>query len=197
MAITNYATLTTAVQDFAHRSDISHYVDTFLSLAEQRIGRDLRVRELEASDTGTLSGSTLSLPTDFSSMRVFKITASYGDYTPINVGLDGLAQKSSTTSGVPAFYSIVGGTIAFNRTPDSAYPYQLDYYKKPSAVSPTNTTTDLLTAFPEIYLFACLIEVADFTKNDRDIQRYTQKYAELVKTANGAQTGGPMQMVNA
>lgn len=195
MAISNYSELVQAIKDFSHRSDISTYIPMFISLAEQRIGRELKVKELEATATGTLSGSSLALPTDFSMLRQFKIQTTNGDYSPINVGADSLTEKSQNVAGLPNYFSL-GSVIQFNKPTDASYNYTLEYFKKPLSVE-TNDITDLLTAYPEVYLFASLIEVGDFTKNDRDIQRYTQKYAELVKSANGVRTGGQMRMINA
>ena len=195
MAISNYSELVQAIKDFSHRSDISTYIPMFISLAEQRIGRELKVRELEATATGTLSGSSLALPIDFSMLRQFKIQTTNGYFSPVNIGADSLADRSLTEPGLPNYFSI-GSVIQFSRPTDAAYNYTLEYFKKPLSVE-ANDITDLLTAYPEVYLFASLIEVGDFTKNDRDIQRYTQKYAELVKSANGVKTGGQMRMINA
>lgn len=196
MAITDYASLRTAIADFSHRDDLTAYLDTFIALAEERLAKDLRVPEIEASATGTLSGITLALPSDFSVLRRLTIETTT-KYQPINVGADGLRRKYDSANGVPGYFSIVGSNIEFNRTPDSGYAYTLDYYKRPTAITSTNTTSTLLTNRPAVYLYACLLETAWFTKSDGDISRYQNKYLELLGLANRTRQGGPMQIVTA
>ena len=197
MSIIDYATLKTAIADWSHRSDLTSYLDDFIRLAEQRMSGELHVRELEATASGSLSGITLALPADFAQMRRFTITTTT-KYSPEMIGADGLRSKYQSASGVPDYYALVGGNIEFDRAPDATYAYALDYYKKPTAITSANTTSTLLTAYPGIYLFACLVEVAWFTKSDADIGKYTQKYQEQVSLANrvGKPSGGPMRVVN-
>ena len=134
MSITDYASLKTAIADWSHRADLTSYMDDFIRLAEQRMSGELRVRELEATATGNLSGVTLALPSDFAELRRFSITTT-GKYSPEMIGADGLRSKYQTASGLPDYYALVGGNIEFERTPDSAYAYALDYYKKPVAIT--------------------------------------------------------------
>lgn len=195
MAITDYSGLVQAVKDFAHRSDLTNYMDTFIGLAEDRMAHDMRVRELEATTTGTLSGITLNLPADYRAMRRFTIDTTT-KYSPEIIGADGLRSKYTVGNGIPNYAAIVGSNIEFNRTPDSAYTYTLDYYTNPEALTSTNTTTDMLTRYPGIYLYSTLMEVAIFTKNDQDFARYGAKYRELVNFANhSAKQSGPMRIV--
>lgn len=194
--ITDYSSLKTAITDWSHRSDLSSYMDDFIKSAEQRIATDLRVRELETSTSGTLSGITLALPSDFASLRRLTI-ATQVKYEPESVGANGLRRFYDSSNGLPTYYAIVGSNIEFNRTPDSEYAYELDYYKKPTALTASNTTNDIITTYPNIYLYACLIEAGYFAKNDSDIQRYTDKYRQILEFTNrvGREQGGPMRVM--
>ena len=49
MAIDTYATLKTGVANFLSRSDLTSRIPEFISLAEDRVAQDLRVRAMEAS----------------------------------------------------------------------------------------------------------------------------------------------------
>ena len=195
MAITDYASLKTAISDFSHRADLTSYLDDFIKLAEERLASTLRVRELETQATGTFSAITEALPADFAALRRLTIVSSFR-HSPVNIGADGLRTKYKEGTGLPSYYSIVGSSLEFDINP-SGYTYELDYYKKPVAITSTNTTSDLLTNYPGIYLYSCLVEVAWYTKNDQDIQRYTAKLAELVDSANkrSRPDGGPLQIV--
>jgi len=197
MAINDYSSLKQALADWSHRSDLSSYMDDFIKLAEDRLGTDLKVRELETSATGTLSSISLALPSDFGVLRRFTIVDT-GKQSPEMIGADGLRTKYDPASGMPKYYAIIGSNIEFNRNPDSAYTYVLDYWKKPPAITSTNTTSDVLTNHPGVYIFACLTELAFFTKNDADAARYQGKYAQYLNMANqnARQQGGPMRVVN-
>lgn len=197
MSLANYTDLKTAIASWSHRSDLTSNLDDFIALAEERMAGDLRVRELEDSATGTLSGVTLALPADFAQLRRLTINTTT-PYTPEMIAPDGIILKHDST-GLPGYYALVGSNIEFNRIPDSAYSYTLDYWKKVPALTSVATTNDVLTNYPSVYLFACLIESAWFTKNDADMQRYMAKYRDAVALANGRSrlVGGPMRIVSA
>lgn len=196
MAINDYSTLKQALADWSHRTDLSSQLDDFIRLGEERMATDLRVRELETSTTATLTGITLPLPTDFAEFRRFTI-ASTSKQSPEMIGADGLRAKYDSANGFPKYYSLVGSNIEFNRTPDSAYTYVLDYWKKPPAITSTDTTSAILTNYPGVYLFASLMELASYTKNDTDLARYQGKYSQYLGMANrrARQHGGPMRIV--
>ena len=72
MALDTYANLKTEIANYLNRSDLTSYLDTFIDLAESRLARDLRVREMEAVDTSitTVSGTqSYTLPTGYLEMR--------------------------------------------------------------------------------------------------------------------------------
>ena len=195
--ITNYTTLKSSIESWSHRSDLTSVLDDFIALAEQRLDTDLQVRELEASATGNLSGATLALPADFSKFRRLTINTTT-KYSPEYIGAEGLRSRYSSSNGMPKYFAIVGTNIEFDRTPDSTYSYTLDYWKEVPALTAVAPTNDILTEYPGVYLFACLREVAAYTKSDSDMQRYQLKYQQYLELANSRsyQTGGPMRVVN-
>lgn len=196
MSLANYTDLKNSIASWSHRADLSNVMDDFIDLAEERMAGDLRVRELETSTTGTLSVATLALPADFAQLRRLTINTT-SHYTPENISPDGLVLKHEAAAGLPAYYALVGSNIEFNRSPDSAYGYTLNYWKRVPALSATAATNDVLTNYPSVYLFASLMELAWYAKNDADIQRYAAKYKNAVSIANerSRQPGGPMRVV--
>ena len=195
--ITNYTTLKSSIESWSHRSDLTSVLDDFIALAEQRLDTDLQVRELEATATGNLSGATLALPADFSKFRRFTINTTT-KYSPENIGADGLRSRYSSSNGLPKYFAIIGTNIEFDRTPDSTYSYTLDYWKEVPALTAIAPTNDILTEYPGVYLFACLMEAAAYTKSDSDMERYEVKYQQYLGLANSRsyQIGGPMRVVN-
>ena len=77
MSISTYAELKTAVANWLDRSDLTDRVPEFITLAEARIGRKLRVRGVEERATTPLVGSQeyYALPSDFLEARNVQINS--------------------------------------------------------------------------------------------------------------------------
>ena len=72
MALTSYTTLKNEIESYLNRTDLTANLDTFIDLAESRMARDLRIREMETIDTSitTVSGTqSYDLPTGYLEMR--------------------------------------------------------------------------------------------------------------------------------
>ena len=69
MAFTNYTTFIAVVADYLARTDLTSQIPDFVNLAQNRMSRDLRVRQmLKVATTDTTGGdSTIALPAVFSS----------------------------------------------------------------------------------------------------------------------------------
>ena len=100
MSITNYSDLKTQVANYLGRSDLTSQIPTFISFAELRLSRDIRIRQMLKTATATMTGgdSTVGLPSDFLQMRdlfvegVPRISVSY--LTPSNFTRDARATDS-------------------------------------------------------------------------------------------------------
>ena len=156
MAIGTYAQLKTAVAGWLHRSDLTTLIPDFVSLCEADIRRDLRVREMEQSATGALSGSTLAIPTGFLEMRRVMLADRVQTYlTPAEFNS---VRTSSTDS-----YTILGTNFVFQAASGS---YQIDYYKAFDSFSADGDTNWLLTNHPDAYLFGSLAWACTYTQDD-------------------------------
>jgi len=60
-----YATLQTDVADYLHRDDLTAKMPTFVAQAEAMLFRELNLKNLETSVTGTTTDGLITLPTDF------------------------------------------------------------------------------------------------------------------------------------
>jgi len=76
MAINSYSSLQTAVANWLDRSDLTARIPEFISLAEARINRALRVRIMESVKMISLVGGTkrYPLPSDYLQLRTIKYT---------------------------------------------------------------------------------------------------------------------------
>lgn len=155
MAITNYAELKVAIQDYLKRSDCLSMLDTFIDLAEVDIWSLLRVREMEARATASTSTSDrfVALPAGFIKMRQLQITVDSSLYDLEFVPLKNMNVNSD--AGIPYLFTVTS-QIELNRVSDQAYTLEIDYFRELTALSGSNTTNDILTYYPMVYLSGCL-----------------------------------------
>lgn len=188
MALNTYSNLKTSIANYLNRSDLTSYIPDFIRLAEVRMNKELRVREQEKTDTSitTVAGTqSYSLPTNFIEAKY--VLYQSDPYTTLQYKSLFDFQKdynASITSGTPSFYTILGTNILLGVRPDSAKTLELGYYQKLSALSDSNTTNDILTNYPDLYLYASLSESAPFIMQDERLNTWGTLYKEALKIAN-------------
>jgi hypothetical protein len=187
MALATYTDLQASIANWAHRSDLTAVIPDFVTLAEARISRDLRLRKQIAMTTATTTAGVqaVALPADW---LEFENISAQGSperqltYVPIE-HLDSRF-PSGGYSGMPVFYTIEGDSLLLGPIPDTVYTLNIVYYARfPSLL--TTATNWLMTNHPNIYLFATLIETMFFSQNTEQLQLFTQRYeAELTQLQN-------------
>lgn len=203
MALDSYANLKTEIANYLNRTDLTSYLDTFIELAESRIARDLRLREMENIDTSitTVSGTqSYDLPTGYLEMRYVAYQTSPYTFLTFLAPPDFMrVYNAGEGSGTPSHYTIIGSKIYLGMQPDAAKVLELGFFKRPTGLSAVNTSNDILTNFPDIYLYSCLAESEPFLMNDERLQVWASLYKEAVETANnsaqrGRASGAPLNM---
>ena len=171
MAIGTYDELKTAVANWLDRDDLTARIPEFISLAEARFNRALRLRSMETKQTASTVASqrNYALPTNYIQMRNFQVnqspivTLSY--VTPeIYDRLWGGSQV-----GTPSFYTIIGDEIQLGPIPGSVMTLEMLFYKKFESLSGTVATNWLLTNAPDIYLYGSMLEAEPFIMNDERV----------------------------
>jgi len=270
VALSNYSELQSDIADWLDRSDLSSHIPTFIKLAEARINRKLRVRQMEAVVQHTMVGESkrIALPTDFLQMRGIKFASDKIETTTLNGALtdsatsivltsaasftatgtiligteqitytgittntltgctrgansttaaahvDGASAdqiytewtagaslstgistlyplkyvspeiltsvKAGSTSGVPSVYTLSAGFILFGPVPASYYTCEMVYYQKIPALSDAATTNWCLTANPDIFLYASLLEAEPFLMNDQRVQLWAAGFQQAL-----------------
>jgi hypothetical protein len=186
MAIATYSDLQTAVAAWLNRTDLTAIIPDFITLAEARIARELRLRkQVTNAVLSTVAGTqTVTLPSDFLEMENITLTnttppAALSVVTPEI--MDRKFPKGYVT-GQPVVYTIVGDVVQFGPTPDAVYTVSLDYYQRFAALSVTPTNW-LLTNHPSVYLFAAVAEGAGYLMDDARqamwLARFGQEAAQL------------------
>ena len=137
MALANYSDLKTTVANYLARSDLTAVIPDFIRLAETRLRRELRIRQmLQVVTTSTVSGdSTVALPANFLQLRDIHIDTN--PVSAVQYQSPSVFYRNSRTaqSGIPRQYTILGQEFQFAPIPDSAYTLQMLYYAAPDRLS--------------------------------------------------------------
>lgn len=180
MSITNYSDLKTTIADYLARTDLTDQIPLFIQLAENRLRRDLRIRQmLKVVTTSTTAGDpTVAMPTDFLEMRDIHIESSPIQtviyQNPSNFFRN--TQAGTGVSGYPNNYTIMGSEFQFAPTPDAAYTLKMVYYAAPTYLSSTVSSNVFLANCPDLLLYASLGEAEPYLMNDARIATWAQLY---------------------
>ena len=93
--------------------------------------------------------------------------------------LDGYGTQSL---GGTRLIAVSGTNFRFLDAPPSGTA-TLRYYRK-LATPAGSTVNDILTDYPDVYLYGCLVEAAIFTQDEAEAQRYLQLYNASVAGLN-------------
>lgn len=189
VAISTYAELKAAIIAWAKRGDILTVVDDFIDLAEADIWERLRIRDMEARATATASTSSryLELPTGYISMRRLSLSSGSNRYELQSTTPESMKVQSG--SGWPRFFAVTS-EIEFDRTPDSAYTVEMQYFRSLTALSANDTTNGVLTRFPMVYLYGSLMHFSNWALNDALFQKYSVMFQGAIDSANKSDRRG-------
>lgn len=178
MPLATYTDLKASIADWLNRDDLAGAIPTFISLAEAKINRELRVGAMESAVSGnlTVSGS-LALPTDCIEIRRVIVNGhSLEQLTP-----DQLRDKyGSTQTGQPVNYAVIGTTIHFGPLPDSTYSYDIVIYSKLAALSTSNESNWFTANAPDLLLYGSLVEASPYVQDDTRVPMWQAMFARVM-----------------
>lgn len=183
MAISTYAELKTAIAGWLDREDLTNIIPDFIALTESRHRRDFKIRRMETRVTASTVADTeyYSLPDNYVAMRNIQLN------TDPKTSLEYLTPeimdrvRGGSSTGKPKAYSIIGNNFQLRPIPDSVYEIEMLYYKYFTPLSDSNTTNDMLTYHPDIYLYGALVEAEPYLQNDKRLQTWASLYDRAKK----------------
>jgi len=183
MAIGTFAELKTAAANWLDRSDLTDRIPEFISLAEARFNRVLRIRDMETVSTAiSTTGGTreYSLPTGFVQMKEFHLTTD--PLTPLAYITPEMMSRmwAGSTTGKPEVFTIIADNVRLGPSPDAVYTTSMLYYKTFTALSTDNTTSEMLTNNPDVYLYGTLLEAEPFIMNDERVPLWLAAFEKAV-----------------
>ena len=199
--MTDYSSLKSTIASYLGRSDLTSQIPDFIQLAEERLRRDLRTRQMlvvARADT-TAGDETVGLPTDFLEMRDVHLRTTPATSVSYLTPNAFFATARTTEAGAPVNYTILATEIQFAPIPDTAYGIQMLYYGKPQLLSDTNITNVFIANYPDALLYASLGEAEPYLMNDARLATWASLYDRsiaAISTAdqNGEYGGQPMSM---
>lgn len=201
MAFTSYSDLKTTIANYLARSDLTSVIPDFIRLAEERLRRDLRTRQmLVVATADTVGGdSTVGLPTDFLEMRDIHINTNPIASLSYEAPNAFYSNTRATQSGLPTTYTVLASELQFSPIPDGVYTAQMLYYAKPTLLSDANTSNVFLANFPDALLYGALGEAEPYLMNDARLQVWASLYDRAIASISAADqsseySGQPMAM---
>lgn len=188
------------------RTDMTaRFASEILPLAEQRIFygdgpiAPLRVLPMEASDEITFTDGAAELPADFLDKRAVYWSGAGGQVSslayepPSTFYQQDYARRGGS---FPLAYTVEGNTIKLS--PGLTGDATLLYYARPDAMEEDTDTNVILAKWPGVYLFSCQIDLYRLLRNDGELQKVRQFYADAVAAANrqtliARSFGGPLK----
>jgi hypothetical protein len=176
---TDYTTLQATIASYLARSDLTATIPEFIRLAEDRLARDLRIRQMlkVVTTTTTSADGTVEIPADFLAMKDIHISSSNPIQTVTFQSTSNFFRNTrATASGLPVFYTALGQEFRFAPIPDAAYTLQMLYYYKPAYMSSTVSSNLWLANTPDLLLYASLGEAEPFLMNDERLATWSAMY---------------------
>lgn len=185
MALTNFGELKTAVANWLERDDLTARILEFISLTEDSIGRELRVRAMETTDNLTVSSQETALPTGFVQQRRLYLdnNAARLEYFPPE---DFWIRQAKNETGTPKLYTIEGDNLVVAPSPDVSQTFKLLYFKTFTALSADSDTNWVLTNARGLYLFGALIEASMYLEDEVGAVKWSVRWDNLLEKVHTA-----------
>jgi hypothetical protein len=201
MSFATYSDLKTSIAGYLARSDLTNQIPDFITFAENRLRRELRVRQmLKSVTTATVSGdSTVEVPSDFLEIRDFVVLTN--PIQPLSYSSPSALSNDPRASevGVPKSYTILANEFLMSPPPDGVYTLRLLYYSAPPYMSSTNASNVFLTVAPDALLYAALLEAEPYLFNDGRVNTWGSMYDRAISSLtrsdeNTQYSGVPLAM---
>lgn len=201
MTIASYSELTTEIDAWLNRSDLSARVPTFIRLFEARMNRRLRDPDMECTVTQALTAGTsnYALPADCRKVRELYLASNPRVLLEYKSPAILREAYPDATNDQPIAYTVIGTELVLAPTPNAADTLTLTYTQEIPALTSSNTSNWLLVDHPDAYLWGSLCMAEAFVQNDERLNvwkaAWDEALAEIAREgATRRVTGGPLSM---
>jgi hypothetical protein len=194
MAISTFAELKLAVANWLGREELTNRIPEFISMAEDRIAKDLRIQAMETTADLTISSQRVSFPTGF--LEVRRLYLNSDSEKPLDYFSPSVfwSRSFANETGQPDAFTIEGQEFVFAPSPSSTYTGKLLYYKRFTALSAAADTNWILTNARGILLYGALLEAYIYLEDDAGTSKYAALFDQAVTQANLSDKRGRLPM---
>lgn len=191
--ILDNTTLKAAIANWLHRSDLTTVIPDFISLAEARLNRQLRVKAMETGLASTaLVNGAISNPTGFLAWKELRYDGSPG-WTLAPRPLEFIRAQPDMASAPRDFAVANTQTVCWPQVGN----VKGTYYTAIPALESYGTNW-LIATHPDLYLYAALEEAGLYIR-DESAPMWAQRAQFLLDQIQSADTanalnGGPLTM---
>ena len=186
MALANYTDLQAATASWLDRPDLTANIVDFISLAESTLNGHLKARSMELrTNLSTVAGNAyVTLPTDVLETRRLINTTTVPNNALKYVTPDQITKDYPYgTTGTPYVFTIISGAVQLAPIPDAVYVLEIAYDQKLPPLA-SNATNWLMTAYPNVYLFATLVQAFTFIMDFEKAAMYQKMLTADVEAVN-------------
>lgn len=176
-------------------------IPNLISQAMNRIYSQAKTLGFQKTDTGNTTNGVpiIQKPNDFKSPINLKIITNLGP-KPRQKFLESRSYEFCieyspvvSTLSEPKFYSTdlnvpqvdTGfANIYLSPTPDANYTYELTYLSFPPVFNSTVSRNFLTDKYPNLLIYACMVEAIPYLKSDERVNTFTTLYREALQDVN-------------
>lgn len=178
----SYTGFTAMVADWLNRPDLTNAIPTFITMAQERLSQDIRVKEMLKVATTEATGSSVELPSDFLEMRELHFQGNPPTTLSYQTPDQFFRNLTTTTSGIPHYYTLLNNEFQFAPTPNGTTTLQMLYYAKPVFISNSVASNIFLTKFPNALLYSTLVMAQPYLKEDDRLQTWAMLYQSEISS---------------
>lgn len=190
MALSTYSELQATVANYLNRDDLTTLIPTFITLTENRLNRELRVRAnmVRATTTTTAGQAFYDLPSDLIELRNITYDSNSQSHALRYLSPESVSREYGTIlSGQPRAYTNLGNDLKLTPTPDAAYTISINYYSQLRSLSDNVTTNDVLAEYPSLYLFGSCLEGAIYLNDTDQTNRFGSVFQKALDDVQRAE----------
>ncbi len=190
MALSTYSELQATVANYLNRDDLTTLIPTFITLTENRLNRELRVRAnmVRAITTTTAGQAFYDLPSDLIELRNITYDSNSQSHALRYLSPESVSREYGTVlSGQPRAYTNLGNDLKLTPVPDAAYTISINYYSQLRSLNDSVTTNDVLAEYPSLYLFGSCLEGAIYLNDTEQTNRFGSVFQKALDDVQRAE----------
>ena len=193
MSLSTFAGLKDYLRNQSTRTEMSEpQLGDFILQAERAMYANpvqtMKVRSEETRATALLSTTSrfIALPDGYLSMRRLIVRLDVGTTGERDHDIKFRApdqMQVSPNDGIPRFFTTTS-QLEFDRLPLDADTIEMQYMKSLTDLSSANTSNDILTDYPDVYVFGSLIYLWLQAQEEEKSEFYKGRFYEAIRGAN-------------